>query len=280
MTDNAGTPPQTEELLWRKNGLRTNYTFYNVGIGTNTANKPLHILGKIDSLPTIRLTHRYIVPSINQEVPLEPLSSKDIGKEVGDTIYHNNDIVGANGGLFFKIDNSWDFGFTHSTMQSAVKFLCNKSIITRENIYVYDKVSIGNGYSDIPIPAQLYVEGSTKLLGHVEIGNANHPGATLSVTGSISVGDNVKIYADGKMWVKNTIKVNVNKPNGWGDFVFDANYKLKSLQEVEMYVNEHKHLEGVPDAKTIDAEGIDLGAMTNILTQKMEGNDALYDRTK
>jgi len=135
LTDNGTTPPQAE-FLWRKNAPRTNYTLFNVGIGTNTADKQLHILAKIDSVPTIRFTHRYIVPSINEELPLEPIQKTD-NKEVGDTIYHNNDIICSNGGFFFKIDNNWDFGFTHTTMQSDIKFLCNKSIITRENIYVY-----------------------------------------------------------------------------------------------------------------------------------------------
>ncbi len=270
LTD-GGTPPAQEEFLWRKNAPRTNYTFFNVGIGTNTADKPLQILGKVDSVPTVRLTHRYITRTTGEEMPLDPLQTKEINKAPGDTITKSVDIWSNNAGLFFSIQgNAPDFGFTHTTMQSAVRFICNQGILTRTNLIVYNSMSVGKvtGFENT-IPAKLYVEGNSLMAGDVAIGTAT-TSANLNISGIVSVGENVKIYPDGKMWVKNNIKVNVTKPGGWGDFVFEPNYNLKSLGEVEKYIKEHKHLEGIPSAKEIDAEGIDLGEMTTVLTQKVE----------
>jgi hypothetical protein len=54
------------------------------------------------------------------------------------------------------------------------------------------------------------------------------------------------------------------------DYVFDDNYKLKSLQEVEQYIKENKHLPGVPGKKEVDANGYQVGLMTNKLLEKVE----------
>jgi hypothetical protein len=79
----------------------------------------------------------------------------------------------------------------------------------------------------------------------------NYP-ATLSVNGSI---------------VSKEIHVRIN---GWPDFVFKKGYKLKTLDEVEKYINENGHLEGIPDENEVKENGIELGNTTTILLQKIE----------
>ena len=58
--------------------------------------------------------------------------------------------------------------------------------------------------------------------------------------------------------------------NDWPDHVFDADYKLTSLEEIESYVKREKHLPGVPSANDIDKEGIKVGEMNALLLQKVE----------
>lgn len=56
----------------------------------------------------------------------------------------------------------------------------------------------------------------------------------------------------------------------WADYVFEKNYKLMSIKETEAFVKEFKHLPGVPSAKEVEANGINL-AQTNIqLLEKLE----------
>ncbi len=63
--------------------------------------------------------------------------------------------------------------------------------------------------------------------------------------------------------------INVNMSNA-ADYVFDENYDLKSLSEVESYVNEHKHLPGIPSAAEMEQNGISVSAMSNMLLEKVE----------
>jgi hypothetical protein len=68
-----------------------------------------------------------------------------------------------------------------------------------------------------------------------------------------------------------TEKVKVDVKNGnWPDFVFEDNYTLPSLMEVEQFITTNKHLPNVPSAEEVETEGIDLGEMDKILLQKIE----------
>jgi len=54
------------------------------------------------------------------------------------------------------------------------------------------------------------------------------------------------------------------------DFVFDANYNLKPLNEVEQYIKVNKHLAEIPSASEVSQKGINVGDMQNKLLQKIE----------
>jgi len=64
-------------------------------------------------------------------------------------------------------------------------------------------------------------------------------------------------------------KMNVDA-KWWSDFVFDADYELKSLAEVEAYIAANKHLPDVPSEEEVLANGLDLGEMQAIQQQKIE----------
>jgi len=67
-----------------------------------------------------------------------------------------------------------------------------------------------------------------------------------------------------------TEKVNVEYYNQWPDYVFEPEYKLTPLAEVEEFVDENKHLPGVPSASQVQKNGIDLGEMNAVLLKKVE----------
>ena len=54
------------------------------------------------------------------------------------------------------------------------------------------------------------------------------------------------------------------------DYVFEENYNLKSLKEVESYVKENKHLPGIPSAAEISQNGMSVSEMSNLLLEKVE----------
>lgn len=57
---------------------------------------------------------------------------------------------------------------------------------------------------------------------------------------------------------------------GWADFVFQPDYKLPSLNEVEDYIKNNQHLPEIPSATEVEKEGLDLGEMNRKLLQKVE----------
>lgn len=56
----------------------------------------------------------------------------------------------------------------------------------------------------------------------------------------------------------------------WSDFVFNEEYKLLSLEELELYIKLNKHLPEIPTAQEVKENGILLGEMNAKLLQKIE----------
>ncbi|GAA4166998.1 hypothetical protein GCM10022217_41620 [Chryseobacterium ginsenosidimutans] len=78
-----------------------------------------------------------------------------------------------------------------------------------------------------------------------------------------------------KLFVKNGIKaekvkVELSSANGWADYVFKKEYKLRSLEEVEKHIEEKGHLPNIPAAEDVVKNGINLGEMDAKLLEKIE----------
>lgn len=56
----------------------------------------------------------------------------------------------------------------------------------------------------------------------------------------------------------------------WPDYVFETDYNLKPLEEVEQFIKSNKHLPEVPSAAQIGKEGVNLGKMDAVLLRKVE----------
>ena len=54
------------------------------------------------------------------------------------------------------------------------------------------------------------------------------------------------------------------------DFVFDKNYELRSLDDVNSYIQENQHLPEIPSAKQMQEEGMSVDQMVVKLLQKVE----------
>jgi len=127
-----------------------------------------------------------------------------------------------------------------------------------------DKLFIENSSSSSPLIWGDFALDQLKLNGKVGIGNgfANFP----TTAGSVNVA-NYNLFVKGGIL---TEEVRVNLQSNWADYVFSSNYKLKTLDEVENYINENGHLENVPSAKKVKEEGIELGEMAKIQQEKIE----------
>ena len=84
--------------------------------------------------------------------------------------------------------------------------------------------------------------------------------------GTITIPSGYKLAVDGKIRARE-IKIDTDT---WSDFVFSPNYKLRSLEETEQFINENGHLPEIPSAGQVKEEGISLGEMNAKLLQKIE----------
>jgi Leucine-rich repeat (LRR) protein len=158
------------------------------------------------------------------------------------------------------ITYSWDFGDGTSsqdqvgnhdyaavgsyTVVLTVNYQCGacaSSTLTKEYV-----VSITNNV----LCQSIYCDGN----GGVGIGTRKTQGFALSVNGKIRASDIIKVYPH----------------NQWADFVFDRNYKLRPLNEVELFIKRNGHLPEIPSAAQVEKEGVELGAMDAKLLQKIE----------
>jgi hypothetical protein len=66
------------------------------------------------------------------------------------------------------------------------------------------------------------------------------------------------------------LKVAVMNSSNWMDCVFDENYDLKPLEQVEAFITANNHLPDVPSAEEMVKNGLDVATMDATLLQKIE----------
>jgi hypothetical protein len=66
------------------------------------------------------------------------------------------------------------------------------------------------------------------------------------------------------------IKVDIASSNGWADYVFEKNYNLMPLNELESFISQNKHLPEVPTTNEAIENGIELKEMNILLLKKIE----------
>ena len=70
--------------------------------------------------------------------------------------------------------------------------------------------------------------------------------------------------------VLGTYQLRIASVSEWSDRVFEKDYSLKNLKEVEHYITKYKHLPGIPSAVNVVREGIDATYLTTKLLEKIE----------
>lgn len=146
-----------------------------------------------------------------------------------------------------------------------------------------------NGNIEFYSPLSSSVLGLIKgTNGNMLLGTTTDAGYKLDVNGSTRLNNSLVVNADGtvalgtittypsgyKFAVAGNIiaeKVRVKlQSSTWPDYVFDKKYKLPSLREIELFIQQHQHLPGVPSAAEVEKEGIDLGDNQALLLKKIE----------
>lgn len=229
----------------------------NVGIGVTNPSKKLDVNGTIKSRKEI------ISQSINPGV-----------------LFNETDITDKNWHLQV---NSGDFKF----------YEVNDSRSNWSNRIIIKSGSGNLGINTTNPSEKLDINGNLKITGDLKMSgpdsyiwtNGTGTGATgiwdqknrrvllytSESTGNVGIGikdtKGFKLGVDGKIAAT---EIKVATYNNWPDFVFNKNYNLPTLKEVEKQIILKGHLKDIPSAKKVKTNGFFLGEMNAKLLQKIE----------
>ncbi|WP_313271031.1 MULTISPECIES: hypothetical protein [unclassified Sphingobacterium] len=99
--------------------------------------------------------------------------------------------------------------------------------------------------------------------------NWSIPKMVLNEDGNLGIGittPSEKLAVKGNIRAK---EIMVEAAN-WPDYVFEEDYPLTSLSEIEAFIKNNKHLPDIPKAEIAEKEGISLGEMNKLLLKKVE----------
>ncbi|WP_422008191.1 hypothetical protein [Roseivirga pacifica] len=129
-----------------------------------------------------------------------------------------------------------------------------------------------------------YSSGFELMSGALQTGS----GTVKSETGEViktnffsnSLVSAANIIAEGDFVGKNDLEVQgtiesqkvkvTAQPGSVPDYVFSTNYELKTLKEVEDFINANSHLPNIPSSKEIESNGQDVGELQLKLLEKIE----------
>jgi len=124
------------------------------------------------------------------------------------------------------------------------------------------------GAAEQDISSQLEQRFVIRRDGKVAIGDNSYVLFTESNGAQISA-DDYRLFVD-KGILTEKVKVSLKNTNDWADYVFEEDYELNSIESVEEFVKENKHLPNVPSAKSVVVNGINVAEMDAKLLRQIE----------
>jgi hypothetical protein len=164
----------------------------------------------------------------------EPLAMLDVS---GNLILRNNqNVTGGGASMVFT-----NYGNDYQHSPSIRSYLDFAEGVNSQARLVLSSYGLGKNNDEL-----------TLMNGNVGIGTKN-PDATLAVKGTVHATE---------------VKVDLNVPGP--DYVFQPDYKLSTLKEIEAYVEKNHHLPEIPSADQMVKDGLNLGDMNIRLLKKVE----------
>lgn len=184
-----------------------------------------------------------------------------IGTTSPGTILHIKD--GASGGTTHS--------FSKLTIEGSDKSMV--SILTPNNESGY----YGFSDSDDDFVGGLIYNHTADLMT-LKVNNLSTPSISMDNAGFVGIGTtspSAKLEVNGGGIFQGDLEamkvvVTATPGGNWPDYVFQPEFELRPLSELEAFVKDNKHLPEVPSAEEVQKNGIDLGSMDATLLKKVE----------
>jgi hypothetical protein len=147
------------------------------------------------------------------------------------------------------------------------------------NVYILAKSSVAGNYNPMTLQNDNGIYWSDGGAGNSTSGFVIAPwaGATAGIRitsgGNVGIGTNLannpnnyKLAVNGIIGAR-AVKVEITS---WSDYVFDKEYKLKTLAELESFIKINHHLPNIPSTAEAEKDGIDIATMNAMLLEKVE----------
>jgi len=257
----------------------------NVGINTLSPEMPLDVSGDANIGNIFNRFYLRISSSLYPELRFRTPTDNEIirlGVVVG-----QQDFPAANGDFYI-------YSAETNTMPFVVKKNGNLSLVANSGftgigitdpkykLNVAQDISMNNdidvaqfGVSGASDPAKRVVMGydvNGAGFGFIKAGWFQHQWTNLALQpngGNVGIGTTnptEKLAVNGKIRAKE-IKV---EASNWPDYVFEEGYEVGTLQKLEGYIKINKHLPGMPSAKEVETNGIEVSEMLKLQQQKIE----------
>lgn len=165
---------------------------------------------------------------------------------------------------FAVYDSTADFQFFHSNQGALI----HKLLINRDKVIVGTEENKMGLLVNGVISAQKFESTDNftfKLIDGGELVDKFKIGVNQIIIGAPN--KNIALNVNG---IINSREVKVALEDYWPDYVFTPGYQLPALQQVENFIKTNGHLPGIPNAQTVEKDGINLGEMNALLLKKIE----------
>ena len=231
----------------------------SVGIGTSTPLAGLEIANSDATGRTLKVTQQN-----------NSISNNSYTLEVDSSI-HNTNVssagamaVDVNSGRAFTINGFGNVGIGTSNPNNGKLVVLQTQNINQGGIVIKANSTLQSTY--------LWMDSNNIM--HIDNANNASRNIVFNGNGSGNVGIGTTTLDTGyKLTVKGNVssrEVRVTATAGGADFVFEDDYNLPSLETVENFIKDKKHLPEIPSAKEMEENGINLAEMNIKLLQKVE----------
>jgi len=242
----------------------------NIGVGTDTPNSKLDIFGNSGNTTNLILSANY-KDSYRWRLKTE---YRGYAIDLDFTVSDSDDTEETLLKLSRSTSNRPEFQFLNNALviNNGIVGMGTETPISNSRLDVIGGIAVAGQRALDSDATKIWVgdlaggDGLRKLI--LRAGDQDR--LWINEDGKVGIGTssmgNHKLAVEGTIGAR-AIKV---EASGWSDFVFNDDYKLRSLEETEQFIEQNNHLPEIPTEAEVIEDGINLGEMDAKLLQKIE----------